>query len=193
MSNQKFQNGYDLLLDIYGEINKEDRPDSLNQLMRDAGDYLTEKWNPTQERYQEVISEHVECCKSDFREIGRSDLTAVLNIIKDSLINGIVRTRAAAALGKIGGSVKSEAKARASAKNGKKGGRPRKINVELKKMAGSSQGKTHEFRGTFAEVHEWVSKWTGVINDDEYDAYMEANDIEELNDAMSDDWSISEV
>ena len=99
----------------------------------------------------------------------------------------------AATLGKLGGSVKSEAKAKAAKENGKKGGRPRKMNVELKKVAGSSQGKIHDFRGTFNEIHDWVSKWTGVVTDDDYPAYMEATTIDELDDAISDDWRIYEV
>lgn len=37
---------------------------------------------------------------------------------------------AAVALGKLGGSVKSEAKAKASRENGKKGGRPKKEKKE---------------------------------------------------------------
>ena len=36
-------------------------------------------------------------------------------------------SKLAAALGKLGGSVKSKAKAAAARKNGKKGGRPRKV------------------------------------------------------------------
>jgi len=36
-------------------------------------------------------------------------------------------SKVAAALGKLGGSAKSKAKAKASRENGKKGGRPRKV------------------------------------------------------------------
>ncbi len=36
-------------------------------------------------------------------------------------------SKIAAALGKLGGSVKSKAKAKAARENGKKGGRPRKV------------------------------------------------------------------
>lgn len=42
----------------------------------------------------------------------------------------------AAALGKLGGKSKSEAKQRAARENGKKGGRPRKSSGEEKKIQG---------------------------------------------------------
>jgi len=40
-----------------------------------------------------------------------------------------IKNPAAVALGRLGGKAKSEAKARASAANGKKGGRPRKEKI----------------------------------------------------------------
>lgn len=50
------------------------------------------------------------------------------DIAEDVIEYEIDETRkAAASLGRKGGSVKSEAKAKASAENGKKGGRPRKV------------------------------------------------------------------
>lgn len=41
-----------------------------------------------------------------------------------------MKNRHAVALGKKGGSVKSERKAKSSAENGKKGGRPNKLSVD---------------------------------------------------------------
>jgi hypothetical protein len=44
----------------------------------------------------------------------------------DCIVNRKQISKLAAALGKLGGSVKSKAKAKAARENGKKGGRPRK-------------------------------------------------------------------
>ncbi len=45
-----------------------------------------------------------------------------------------MKNRHAVALGKKGGSVKSERKAKSSAENGKKGGRPKKISNDKKEL-----------------------------------------------------------
>ncbi len=42
----------------------------------------------------------------------------------------MMKDKAAQQLGKLGGRVKSEVKARAVRENGKKGGRPKKINIK---------------------------------------------------------------
>jgi hypothetical protein len=56
----------------------------------------------------------------------RSLLTITQAVRYDSAVNRKQISKLAAALGKLGGSVKSKAKAKAARENGKKGGRPRK-------------------------------------------------------------------
>lgn len=76
---------YDMLLDISNVVPPEEVPDHFKQLLRDCGDFINGKWEVEQSRYSEVVKETIVVCKQDFREIGRPDLAAALNVIAEEL------------------------------------------------------------------------------------------------------------
>ena len=72
----------------------------------------------------------------------------------------------AVALGKMGGSVKSEAKAKSSAANAKLGGRP-VVNLpdgRFSVLAHNSQGASNGMVGTAKEINAWLRGWNDPEN-----------------------------
>lgn len=75
---------YDVLLDITSKANE--LPDSLRQLRRDCGDYLTGNWKVSPERYKAVTSESLMVAKQDLRDQGQPELAAALTAIEPELL-----------------------------------------------------------------------------------------------------------
>lgn len=71
-------------------------------------------------------------------------------------------TSAAAVLGKLGGSVKSEAKAASSRENGKRGGRPRMapgtVNTDTKRFTARVARVAHYCKTDTAGLEDWLAE-----------------------------------
>lgn len=97
--------------------------------------------------------------------VGRRAVSVVTNAPIDKpkrLGYSLCMNKAAQQLGRLGGSKKSEAKAKASAKNGKKGGRPRLVHMRGNKVWALCEISDELFPKSRVNEPKMTSEWESV-------------------------------